>query len=204
MTNARQRLIQYIEEHSSATVDELSRVFKVTPANIRHHLSILVDQGSLDIIGVKTTGCQGRPVQIYSSTAQTRLTNLENLADILLSDYLDGTMKETERSLRRIAHRMADRYLPDQNNPTRRMYACIRVLNQMNYQAHWEAHVENPRILLDHCPYQKIREKHPEICQMDEYLLEALLGSPVRLVDKLSHNLRDLPQCIFALSRPNL
>jgi predicted ArsR family transcriptional regulator len=70
----------------------------------------------------------------------------------------------------------------------------------MSYQAHWEAHVENPRIMLSHCPYRAILDRHPEICQMDAYVLEALIDAPVRQIDKLSLNAKGLPQCIFLLN----
>jgi predicted ArsR family transcriptional regulator len=182
-------------------VDELSRVFKVTPANIRHHLSILVDQGSLDISGVKTTGIKGRPVQIFSSAVKNRLNNLENLTDILLDNYLhtidhgDNTL-----ALQKLASHLAARYPLDENNPTRRMYACMRVLNSMHYQAHWEAHIENPRIFFDHCPYQSISEHHPEICQMDEFLLADLLNAPVKQVERQTGSPRGLLHCVFTVS----
>ena len=63
----------------------------------------------------------------------------------------------------------------------------------MNYQAHWEAHVENPRIMLGHCPYSAILDHHPEICQMDGYVLEALLDAPVKQVEKLSYQSKRSP-----------
>ncbi|NJD60786.1 MAG: hypothetical protein C3F13_10430 [Anaerolineales bacterium] len=203
MSNARQKILGYIEEHHSATVDELSRVFKVTPANIRHHLSILVDQDSLEIIGVKPSGNKGRPTQIYRSAAQVRLNNLESLTEILLGDFLQGiTEDERERLLRRIANQLAASFTLEKNNPTRRIYACMRVLNHLNYQAHWEAHIDNPRIILDHCPYQALRTHHPELCQMDSYLLETLLDAPIKQTERLSSTPKGLQQCVFALSRP--
>lgn len=85
MPNARQRILSYITEKKSATVEELSKVFKVTPANIRHHLSILVEQGSVNIIGLKPAPLKGRPTQIYSTTHQINQNNLDQLTKVLLS-----------------------------------------------------------------------------------------------------------------------
>lgn len=201
MTNARQKILNYILEQQSATAEELSKVFRVTPANIRHHLSILVGQGSLKIIGQKAPRGKGRPAQIYSASLQSDQNNLEQLTDTLLSTLLGATQPDgSSLLLQDIARQMVNKYVLDKHNPTRRLYSSIRVLNRMSYQAHWEAHVENPRIMFGHCPYLSILEHHPEICQMDGYVLQELLDMPVGQSEKLALNARGLPECIFLLN----
>jgi predicted ArsR family transcriptional regulator len=202
MTNARQKLLKYIIEQQSATVEELSKVFKVTPANIRHHLSILSEQGSVKIVGQKDNPGKGRPTQIYSASLQTDRNNLDQLASALLSMMMSASQSDDkDRLLHQIARQLVSQYHLDRYNPTRRMYTSIRVLNQMKYQAHWEAHLEYPRIMLGHCPYQTMLTQHPEICQMDGYVLQELLDAPIRQVEKLSLNARGLPECIFFVNR---
>ncbi len=201
MTNARQKILNYILEQQSATADELSKVFSVTPANIRHHLSILMGQGCLKIVGQKVRRGKGRPAQIYSAAQQSNQNNLEQLTDTLLSTLLGASQSyKSSVLLQDIARQMVDKYSLDTHNPTRRLYSSIRVLNRMSYQAHWEAHVENPRIMLGHCPYLSILEHHPEICQMDGYVLQELLDTPVRQTEKLTLNAKGLPVCIFLLN----
>jgi DeoR family suf operon transcriptional repressor len=201
MMNARQKILNYLIEQQSTTVDELARVFRVTPANIRHHLSILTTQGSVVVIGQKAPAYRGRPSQIYSCKSGMG-NNLHKLAEILFSNLLKEADKgEKSHQLRVIANQMAAMYSLDKINPTRRLYSSMHILNQMNYQAHWEAHIEYPRIILGHCPYLALQESHPEICQMDRYMLEALLGAPVRQVEKLSPNEKCLPECVFLLQQ---
>jgi len=201
MTNARQKILNYILEQQSATADELSKVFNVTPANIRHHLSILVGQGSLKIIGQKATSGKGRPSQIFRASQQSEQNNLEQLTDTLLSTLLGASQpEEPSVLLQDIARQLVKKYVLDKHNPTRRLYSSIRALNHMSYQAHWEAHIENPRIMLGHCPYLAILDHHPEICEMDSYLLKELLDRPVRQTEKLALNAKGLPECIFLLN----
>ena len=204
MANARQKILNYIQEQQSATVEELSKVFGVTPANIRHHLSILVSQGTLTIIGQRTALGKGRPPGIYAAALQSTQHNLDQLADTLLSTLLaDSQAGETRRIVHEVARQMAERYPVDKHNPTRRVYSSIRALNHMNYQAHWEAHVENPRIILGHCPYATILDQHGEICMLDAYLMQELFAVPVRQTEKRSLNSRGLPYCVFLLqNRP--
>jgi predicted ArsR family transcriptional regulator len=203
MPNARQRILNYIIEKKSATVEELSKVFKVTPANIRHHLSLLIEQGSVEIIGLKSTELKGRPAQIYSSTRQITQNNLDQLCEVLLSFVVNNLGQiNADPLLKSIARQLVAKFPLDNNNPTRQLYSSIRTLNRMNYQAHWEAHGEHPRIMLGHCPYGALLERHPEICQMDEFLLEALLDMPVQQIEKLTYNSKGLSQCIFFMHRP--
>lgn len=202
MTNARQKILNYIIEEQCATAEELSKVFKVTPANIRHHLSILVEQGSLTIIGQKTGTGKGRPTQIYSAAQQSNRSNLDQLSDNLLCALCgEPQAEESYPLLKEVARRMVSTLSVDKYNPTRRVYSSIRALNHMNYQAHWEAHSENPRIMLGHCPYRTILDHHPEICQLDAYLLQELLDTPVQQSERLAPNEKGLQECIFLINR---
>ena len=204
MPNARQKILNFILEQRSTTVEELSKVYKVTPANIRHHLSILIEQGSVQVIGLKAAHLRGRPAQIYSSAQQSNQNNLDHLTEALWSTILqDSGSDESNQVLKKIARHMVRDYKQDTYNPTRRLYSSIRILNRMNYQSHWEAHIENPRIMLGHCPYRAILDHYPEICQMDAYMLQELLDIPVRQIEKLAFNTKGLPECVFLLNRPS-
>ncbi len=202
MANSRQKILSYILEQQKVTVEQLSRVFRVTPANIRHHLSILIEQGSLKVVGQKNTARKGRPAPIYAIRQQVESNNLERLADALLN-FISKNMGVDERV--RFTAEIADSMLDDTDiqgtNPTRRLYAVIRALNRMNYQAHWEAHVENPRLMLGHCPYRSIIDQHPELCQVDAAMLQKMLGTPVMQVEKLSTDIKGFPRCVFLLIR---
>ena len=203
MPNSRQKILNYIHEQHSSTVEELSKVFRVTPANIRHHLSILVEQGSVKVIGQKAAAFRGRPAQIYSSSQQTDLHNLDHLSGALLSNLIvNAEPYKKNQKIKEIASFIGSEFKPDATNPTRRLYSAIRSLNRMNYQAHWEAHIENPRIMFDHCPYRSIIADHPELCQIDASLLENLLDTPVRQIDKLCIDIKGLAQCVFLINRP--
>jgi predicted ArsR family transcriptional regulator len=203
MPTARQRILNYIIEKNSATVEELSKAFKVTPANIRHHLSILIEQGSVNIVGLKPTEFKGRPAQIYSCTKQINQNNMEQLTEVLLSYAAKFFgQNDSEQLLKSIASLMVAKLPVDSNNPTKRLYSTIRTLNRMNYQAHWEAHGEHPRIMLGHCPYSALVNQHPEICQIDEFVLEELLDTPVKQIEKLTSTPKGLSQCVFFMHRP--
>jgi len=69
----------------------------------------------------------------------------------------------------------------------------------MNYHARWEAGRAGPRVILGHCPYAAIIEKHPELCQMDAALLEELTGESAEQVAQIG---RDKSQaCVFVMGK---
>jgi predicted ArsR family transcriptional regulator len=74
-------------------------------------------------------------------------------------------------------------------------------LNELEYQARWEAHARSPRIILGNCPYKGIIEEHPELCQMDVYLLENLTGEKAAQLSKLEKTPQGLPVCAFAVGK---
>ena len=81
----------------------------------------------------------------------------------------------------------------------RRLASAIERLNEMHYQARWEAGPEGPRIILGHCPYATIIDKHPELCQMDLALLSKLLGGELQQTAKLESGAGGLPFCAFMM-----
>ena len=113
MVHSRQKILDYIIEQQSTTVEELSKVFHVTEANIRHHLAILTEQGSVRVIGQKTNSTRGRPAQIFSSKQNSEQHNLNRLSNALLSSLLTITGSDDyERILDQIAIHMASEFNP--------------------------------------------------------------------------------------------
>jgi predicted ArsR family transcriptional regulator len=197
MSHSRQKILDFIIEQQSTTVEEISKVFHVTQSNIRHHLAILTEQGNVKVIGQKTT--RGRPAQIYASTSQIDPHNLDKLSNVLLSILFNQGLDDHTQLLDQIAIQMATDFKFSAINPTRRLYSTIQSLNRMNYQAHWEAHFNHPRIILGHCPYQAILDDHPVLCQLDVSLLEHHLDAKVRQIEKQIINKNGFTECIFLI-----
>ncbi len=151
----------------------------------------------LKLSGKKTT--RGRPAQIYASTSQIDQHNLDKLSNVLLSILFNQGSDDHTQLLDQIAIQMATDFKSSGINPTRRLYSTIQSLNRMNYQAHWEAHYNHPRIILGHCPYQAILNDHPVLCQLDISLLEHYLDTKVRQIEKQIINNNGFAECIFLI-----
>lgn len=207
--NARQRILSYLQTHHGVTAAEISRALRVTPANIRHHLSILASDGRAKIVGerrpIQNAGQvgqgRGRPVQLYGLGDTASGDNLSGLADAALAQWLAAlSPDQRDSALGALAAHLADVPTGERSSPiTGRLARAVARLNALHYRARWEAHAQGPRVIFEQCPYAAILEKHPELCRMDGFLLKELLGAETSQTAKLELNARGLPFCMFVL-----
>jgi predicted ArsR family transcriptional regulator len=206
MSLTQQRIVQYLEKHPPASAGEMGAAFGMTAANIRHHLALMIEGGTLEVIR-KTPSGRGRPIYLYRLSLESQADNLDGLAHILLTEFLAPAPRDDPPDpLRRLAARLLDLLkagspLPQtRSNLTLRLSNAVKVLNTWHYQARWEAHANGPHLMLAHCPYAAILPNHPELCQMDALLLEGLLGTAVK--QTASQGL-GAPACLFHIGKPN-
>jgi len=205
MTNltSRQRILAYLKLHNGASSTELSRALGVTPANARHHLSILVADGRVKLLGVRLGEMGGRPVKVYGQGNAALGDSLAGLAQALLSQLQAGrTANEQEEFL----HALAMRVVPSHANEkgthiTRRLALTIERLNELGYASRWEAHAAAPRIIFERCPYAAVIARHPELCRMDRMILALQLDLSVEQTACLEKNARGTTFCQFAVGR---
>jgi len=201
---SRQRILTYLREHNGVSVAEMSRVLRVTEANLRHHLSILVADGRAKILGVRLGGNRGRPVQLFGLSDMAVGDNLAGLLEVLLTEVLENIPAPTRETwLRSLAARLAAaQSVEATGHVTRRLALTIERLNRLGYASRWEAHAAGPRVIFEHCPYATVIGRHPELCQVDAFLLSELLKVAVTQVSKLELNARSLPFCLFVVGAP--
>lgn len=194
----RLRILDHIRRYHSVSVNELSRVLGMTGANIRHHLVILESNDLIEVVGRQKEE-RGRPFNIYGLSRRMLGDGLDELSSGLLDVWLVGMDDRTqEASLTAVAQRLAgeSNKLMDTPIPLR-LTKAINRLNELHYEARWEASAAGPRLILGHCPYAAIISNHPELCQMDAYLLEAQITLHVERTEKLQPSVNGLPFCAF-------
>jgi predicted ArsR family transcriptional regulator len=201
---SRQRLLEYIQVHHYVTVAELSRVLRMTRANARHHLSILEQQGLVRVAGERpAVEGRGRPARLYGLAENTQAHSLGQLSGVLLELLASERPSEQQPGLyRQVACALkaaSTEPVVASSSLTQRLSQTVQQLNQLNYQARWEAYAQGPRLILGHCPYAAILSRHPEMCQIDRYLLQELVGAPVVQTERLALDQRGAPFCRFVL-----
>jgi predicted ArsR family transcriptional regulator len=198
MSETREKIREILEKMKAATVDELSRKIQVTQADVRHHLTILVRQKVVEKAGVTRSESRGRPQNIYRLAVPARKDNLAGLASSLLR-VIRHTGDATV--LPEVAETLASGDPAKTNRSGPPMVTAIQRLNELEYQARWEAHATSPRIFLGNCPYRKILDQHPELCYLDAMLIKSLTGMEAEQTAKLESSPQGALYCLFHLQR---
>jgi predicted ArsR family transcriptional regulator len=173
MTTARQKVLAHLKKTRSASAREVARALDMSTPNVRHHLGVLVSDGRAEVNTVYQHGGRGRPEKVYSLSQAALGDNLSVLAGALLDEKIN-----LEAIGERIA--LSQGLVGLANQPMAKLLsALVDKLNEMHYQARWEAGAEGPRVILGRCPYAKVIDAHPELCKMEVALLEKAIGRPV-------------------------
>lgn len=193
MKTSRQRVLAYLNKTRSASALEISRALRMSVANVRHHLRVLVSDGRLEVATLGTREGRGRPEKVYSLPRAMLGDNLSALSDALLMEVGSKVSMET------LAKHLAGESDFVSQPLIKRLNLVNEKLNQMNYHARWEAGSSGPRIIFSHCPYAAIIEKHPELCKMDAAMLEELMGQSAVQLSKIGRD--GSLSCVFVMGR---
>lgn len=191
MITARQKVLAHFKKTRTASAREIGRALNMSAPNARHHLGILVSDGRLEVTSVHQHGERGRPEKMYSLSQSAQGDNLSVLADALLAEVVNFDAVGV-----RIAQSQGLAGFANQPMP-KRLSLLIEKLNEMHYQARWEAGAEGPHILFGRCPFSKIIERHHDLCKLDRAMLEMALGRPIVPYKKPESNVRGFCPLIF-------
>lgn len=188
MQFTRGQIIEYLSSHKRASAIELSRALNLTPANIRHHLTVLEKQKIVQVCGKQEGTGPGRPRDVYSLTPYVLKDNLEGLVRNMLRTFIENSPREG-KSLELLAQTMSGDIADPHQKPIARFNRAVERLEELDYQARWEAHHDGPRFILHHCPYRELSCDSSTLCEMDRHLLQILLGREVIQISKMDiHN----------------
>ena len=197
MKATRQRLLDLLKNRNMGTAAELSRALGVSQADARYHLSKMVKEGLIVVLGHQRAGRRGRPARRYALADAALKDNFDLLSSALLTIALsEQSPEELHSFLCRVAAALVGE--TDLQGPlSQRLVRAIEKLNQLGYISRWEAHSTAPRLILEHCPFAKLLPQHPQLCQLDACMLEILLDQRVIQIESRTENL--INQCIFVV-----
>ena len=201
MHSTRKRILDYLGQRGSASANQLATVFGMTQANVRHHLAALVNDGLIRAAGAQKDKGRGRPRRLFALSEESEQNNLAALASILMVEISKENETDVETKLRDLAGKMIGTKAKPGAQISQRLVATVRKLAPLGYKPHWEARPKAPEMVFGHCPYAAIIDKHPELCRMDAYMLEDLLGAPAKQTAKLQTGPHGLPICIFKVTQ---
>jgi predicted ArsR family transcriptional regulator len=193
----RQKVLQYLIHNRTATAREVARAMQMTPANARHHLSLLAADGRIQAFSKIKAG-RGRPIKLYRPSGMMSGNNLEFLLRALLEELAPEARRVLLEKIGQEKLLMVkDVGSTGEQTLIGRLATAVAALNDLHYQARWEAGSAGPRVILGYCPYEAIIESYPEVCWMDKAGLERALGVTVSQAAKLETGSGAAPYCVF-------
>ncbi|HEY9152811.1 MAG TPA: hypothetical protein VIN60_07995 [Anaerolineales bacterium] len=193
-----------MKKHRSASAAQIGHGLNMSAANVRHHLSVMLRDGRIAVIGEKRSESRGRPINLYGLSEKSLGDNFALLSDAILFEFLkELSPKKRDEAIGVISRNLALQFGAVKSNGNvpmaKRLSAIVEKLNELHYEARWEAGAEGPRILFAHCPYTAIIEKHSELCKLDETLLTELLGVKTQQLAKIGQPPSSSLYCVFCL-----
>lgn len=207
MKTTRQQIIDHLTSRRLSSAQEISRALRMTPANARHHLAILQDEGVVEPAGLQAVAGRGRPSRLFRLVQPAHRHSLDSLASALLQELAERLPpEEQEPCLQSLARRLCKKpplRSSGEQVQSRRLpqalFEAVQRLNELNYAARWEARPQAPRLILGRCPFAAILDSHPELCRMDAFLLEELAGARVEQTARLAPDGQGGRQCVFLI-----
>jgi len=180
------QIVEYLQRHSSATIKELEQMLGVTSSAVRQHLNGLQAAGYVARSTVKAG--VGRPYHAYSATDNSRklfdchcddlaLTMLEEMFEMVGQDNISHLLK-------RVSGRLANRYAGSVKSPVllNRVQEMAGVLGRLGVLPDVIAQDSNTIMLKAYnCPYHELAQEHRQICDMDQEMMQQILGHDVAL-----------------------
>lgn len=205
MQRTRQKILEYLRDHGSGTVEDLSRALDdLTAVTVRHHLDVLRSEGLVAPPGVERRSTPGRPKYVYRLTDKAQAlfpSNLTHLTVTMLAEIKNTLPPEKVNVFfDGVAGRMAADLPSGPPGETFevRLGRVVEHLSRLGYDATWEATPDGYLLHTSNCPYQAVTDDHEEVCVMDMRFIGNLLGvTPQRV----GHRREADPACsyLFAL-----
>jgi predicted ArsR family transcriptional regulator len=135
---------------------------------------------------------RGRPARRFRLPEQASCPAHEHLLAALLAEFYDSLPPpEQQACFRRLAASMAagpaagpdPAPLLPAAGLSQRLGFAVQRLNQLGYQARWEAHASGPRLILEQRPFATLESSLPQLAKLETFLLEQLLGTPLSRIE---------------------
>lgn len=186
MQSVRRRITEILKEDGSATVAELAYQLGMAQVSVRHHLDILVAEDLVEQTGVRRRDGAGRPSQVYALTRNALSLFPQRNAQLANSVLMELKAVLPQEEVAELLVRVAERAVAEAPQPVNgqtveeRLDQVAHFLAQKGYNARWEACDGYFQIHACNCPYSGVAEQHPELCLMDQAMIEGLLPGAAR------------------------
>jgi DeoR family transcriptional regulator, suf operon transcriptional repressor len=201
MSSTREQILRTIKSQNQATVAGLAAALEISAVSVRHHLSSLQAEGLVRSSEVRHG--VGRPHLAYSLTeaAQERFPARYLRLSGRLIDELKASLppQALEDMFTRMAEGMVAEYSQRLSGMAldEKMNLLMELLGTEGFMARWNKTGETISLTEYSCPYLAIGQRHPEVCAIDQTVIEQVLKASV---EKTTCVLNGADRCVFVIT----
>lgn len=185
MSKTRDKIRNILLEKHRCTVNELAEALGKNPISVRHHITKLEENGEIaseeEIHGV------GRPRRVYflTHTGMEQFPQRYLTLSIRLLEQLKGSLppKTVAKLFKQIAADMVDDHTAQLDLSDLDISERINLISQLLHNEGFKIEVSNKeegfQIKETSCPYKHVGEEHPEVCLVDETIIEKVLATSI-------------------------
>jgi predicted ArsR family transcriptional regulator len=209
----RQRVARSILEHGPSTAAALGERLDLTPAAVRRHLDLLVDEGSVEAREPRTPlrRGRGRPAKVFALTEHGREGFDQQYDDLAVQALRFVAETGGEDAVREFANRRVafieqrfDEVMAGHPHLspaevlaqifTDEGYAAgVRSLPLVNTQSAGE------QLCQQHCPVSHVAHEFPQLCEAETEAISRVLGRHVQRLATIAHGDGVCTTCIPAI-----
>jgi len=191
----RHRVMRHIVEHNRVTAADLAAAFHLTPAAIRRHLTVLVDQGMVRQCPADAGAARqpGRPAHRYAATLRGRET-FAHAYDELAIDAVatlrrisgdDAVWAFFEQRFSDVEARFGQ--LRATAPELSQSAALAQVLDEDGFMSSLGPAGAGEQLCQHHCPYPAVAARFPELCSAETAVFARLLQSHIQRLATIAH-----------------
>jgi predicted ArsR family transcriptional regulator len=181
-TSTDQEILNLLIKGTPLSILEIASLLNLTKADIRYHINKLLLQNKIIKIS-PNQGVPGRPAFRYAISDDEYKNNLEFLTNGLLSLFPDRS---------ELISKLSDYFTSDLSLDSHqpiiiKLNSLISDLAHMHYSPRWETQFQGPMIYFGNCPYRKLLESHPDLCEMDKMIISKHLIQDVEVKNTIAN-----------------
>ena len=180
----RERVVRSVMTHGPSTAAALAERLELTPAAVRRHLDLLIEEGNIEAREprVSATRGRGRPAKVFVLTEAGR-DSLDQAYDDLAVQAMrflaetggpDAVRSFADRRAARLEQRFDD--LVSISPGLAPVEALAQVFSDEGYAATVRTLPVGDQLCQQHCPVSHVAAEFPQLCEAETAAISRMLG----------------------------
>ena len=193
--STRHRVARSILVDGPSTAAALAERMDLTPAAVRRHLDVLLEEGAVEARDARPVGARGRgrPAKVFALT-ETGRDGFDQAYDDLALEAL-RFLRETggEDAVRSFAERrvafVEERFevLRDEQPDLKPVAALAQLFSEEGYAAAVRASPVGEQLCQQHCPVSHVAHEFPQLCEAETAAIARVLDRHVQRLATIAH-----------------